>query len=135
MTSKNENVHIIFFDGNCGLCNGFVNILLKIDRKQKFKFASIQGKTGKEWLCSKIKSDLSTIILYSGKEYYYKSKAIFKIINRLGGIFLIFNILRVFPWSWLDNIYDLVSGNRYRIFGKRDACRVPTEREKERILP
>ena len=130
-----KSPHIIFFDGHCGLCNRFVNILIKIDRKHKFKFAPIQSKTGGEYLDDKIKLDLSTIIVLTNGEFYYKSRAVYKIINRIGGMFLIFNILKIFPWSWLDKIYDQVSKNRYRVFGRRDICRIPNEKEKERFLP
>jgi predicted DCC family thiol-disulfide oxidoreductase YuxK len=66
-----------------------------------------------------------SIIVYYNKQYFIKSEAIFAIIKSLGGLFLVFNIFKIFPTKYLDKIYDFIALNRYRLFGKRTSCYLP----------
>ena len=123
---------IIFFDGYCVLCNGFVDWLLKRDTKAIFKFASLQGETAKRLLGQDIQ--LHTIIYFHDNQRLEKSTAVFMILSDLGGLWKITKIFRLVPSFIRDSLYDLVAKVRYRVAGKRNSCRLPTPEEKQRIL-
>lgn len=121
---------IIFFDGDCVICNGFANwIMLKF--KPHFLYLStLQSPTAKNHLES---SDLGldSVIYLTDGTAYKKSRAILKILNDLGGFYKYMSILlQIIPAFISDFVYDLVAKNRYRVFGKTDRCRLPTESEK-----
>ena len=123
---------IVFFDGYCVLCNGFVDWLLKIDQKSLLQFASLQGETAKRLLGSEVKVD--TIIYYHEGKKLEKSDAVLAILSDLQGIWPIIRVFKVIPSFIRDGIYDLVAKIRYRVAGKRQSCRLPTPEEKQRIL-
>ena len=128
--------NIIFFDGYCILCNGFVDFLMEIDVKEKLKFASLQGETAKRQLAPSHLHEIDTVIfLNSNHEVLTKSKAIIDILKTLGGLWKFANIFSFLPSFLLDKIYDLIAHNRYGWFGKRNSCRMPSTSEAERILP
>ena len=128
--------NIVFFDGFCVLCNGFVDFLLETDTKEKLKFASLQGKTAKKFLPPSSLYEVDTVIfLNSNHEVLTKSKAIIDILKTIGGLWKLFFIFSYLPSVILDKIYDFLARNRYSWFGKRSQCRLPTAEEKDRILP
>lgn len=133
-----ENVYqsIILFDGVCNLCNGFVQFLIKRDLKSKFKFATLQSESGQRLLgkCNLTKDKTETVILIDGGEKYIKSEAVFRIIRILGGWIKLVLIFSLLPRAFTDFIYDQVAKNRYRIFGKRNECMVPTPALRNRFL-
>lgn len=122
---------IVFFDGYCNLCNGAVNFLLKEDLSKKIKFAALSGKTAQKLLST---NDNSTIIFLVNGVELKKSAAVFALIDYLGSKWKLLKLLKVFPKDLLDNIYDVISRNRYKWFGQKDYCRMPTAIEKERFL-
>jgi len=127
--------NIVFFDGYCILCNGFVDFLLEADRKKNLRFASLQGKTAKKLLPPSYLSEVDTVIFINGNNTILtKSRAIIDIIKTLGGLWKLISVLSVLPAFLLDKIYDILAGNRYSWFGKREYCRLPAADEKERIL-
>ena len=127
---------IILFDGVCNFCNYWVNFIIDHDKQNIFKFAALQSEKGKE-LLDKFelpKDDFDSFILISQNKVYKKTSAAFEIAKQLNGwpkILIPFGIL---PHSLTDLIYDLVAKNRYKFFGKKDACRIPTKEEKSKFL-
>ncbi len=129
------NNEIVFFDGVCGLCNSFVDFLLRIDKKKKLLFAPLQGKTAAEFQISAGSQDLKTVLFYSQGKLYSKSDAVIEIFKRLGGIWSISVAGRLIPQKIRNYIYDYVARNRLRWFGQKTTCRMPSENEKGRLLP
>ena len=126
--------HIIFFDGECILCNGFVDLLLRVDRQNKFFFASLQGSTAKNTLSASQLHEMKTIVYYkNSQESYTKSTAVIEILTNLGGPWKALNILRIIPRFISDMVYDLIAKYRNNIFGTRQ-CRMPTKEDKDKIL-
>ena len=131
----NQQPLIILFDGVCNLCNGFVNFLIDQDTSNRFKFASLQSEFGEKVLVNNNlqTDDYQSVIVLVGDELFTKSAAIFKVIERLPK-WRWLRFFKVFPSFILDAIYGFVAQNRYRIFGKRESCRLPTPELRERFL-
>jgi len=130
-----SNKNIVFFDGLCGLCNSFVDFLLRIDRNNKLLFATLQGKTAKEYLPESQISDLDTLVYLKGDRQLIKSTAVLQILSDLGGFWKVVIIFKLLPRFIRDAVYEFVAKNRLKWFGKRPSCRMPTEGELSRILP
>ena len=114
---------VIFIDGYCNLCNGLLRKVLKADKRNIFRFSSIQGETYHELAKrEKVPRNMDTVVLYDEGRVFLKSKAVFEIASRLGGLYKILLVFRVLPKALNDNLYDLVARLRYRVFGKRDHC-------------
>ncbi len=126
---------IIFFDGVCHLCNGFVDFIIKIDRKRVFKFAPLQGTTATQYLSAQDRASFESVILLVEGKTYYRSRAILKIFSMLGGVFGLVSAFGIFPTSWLDYLYKKVAVNRYKWFGQREFCRLPKPEERDYLLP
>jgi predicted DCC family thiol-disulfide oxidoreductase YuxK len=127
---------IILFDGVCNFCNFWVNFIIKRDKKDIYRFAAIQSATGQRILNVIGMSDtiIQTLILVDGKNYYIKSTAALKVIKNLSGPIKTLYPFILLPKFLRDFFYNAVAGYRYKIFGKRDACRVPTTEEREKFL-
>ncbi|MDH5581934.1 MAG: DCC1-like thiol-disulfide oxidoreductase family protein [Bdellovibrionales bacterium] len=125
---------IVFFDGVCSLCNGFVDFLMSHNKNKKLKFASLQGNTAKSYIDQISLNELKTIIVYHKGKTFKKSEAIFLIVKNLGAPWNLFIIFRLIPRFICDAIYDFIARHRYEIFGKKDTCRIPTEDEKSYFL-
>ncbi len=127
---------IVYFDGVCNLCDGFVRFVLARDRRGRFRFASLQGETAGARLADRLKGDTAqTIILEDPERFRVRSDAALAILAGLGGLWPLAAGLRVFPRPLRDLVYNFIARHRYRWFGRRDACRVPTEEERARFLP
>lgn len=130
---------IVFFDGVCNLCHGAVNWLLERDRHKTLRFAPLQGTTFRvfsEQYPDLIPNDLSTIVFYSKGHVYTYSSAILAIGTVLGGIWRLVSLAgRIIPRFLRDIAYKILSRNRYRWFGKRDTCLIPTPELSARFLP
>lgn len=125
---------IVYFDGVCGLCNGFVDFVMARDHGRVHRFATLQGETAKEKL-GQDQGDLRTVVLVEGPVHYHKSDAALRIIAALGGAWSAARLLLLLPRGLRDWGYDFVAANRYRWFGRKDACRMPTAGERARFLP
>lgn len=126
---------VILFDGVCNLCNSAVQIVIKNDKNSYYKFASLQSEFAQNFLKENNLStqEFSTLILIQGGQYFKKSKAIFKIVKHLPN----YSWLRIFallPLFFTDFVYDLISNNRFRWFGKRASCWLPTSELQDRFL-
>jgi predicted DCC family thiol-disulfide oxidoreductase YuxK len=131
-TSKN----ILLFDGVCNLCNGLVLFIIKRDPAGKFKFASLQSETGQQWLMriGLVKNEFESFIFIQDDKYYLKSTAALKMLRHLGGVWKLLYVFILVPRPIRDFLYDLIARSRYRIFGKKDVCMIPTPELSERFL-
>lgn len=127
-------MNIIYFDGVCGLCNGFVDFIMKIDTEGKFKFSPLQSEFAKSRLLPKYTEDLKSVVVEIDGEILEKSDAVFKVMETLGGKWKLASTLKILPLFLRNAGYDLVAEWRYKIFGKKDTCRLPTPEEKERFI-
>lgn len=132
-----KNKKIILFDGICNLCNNSVLSVIKYDKKNTFIFASLQSETGKEILkhLNINNSKIDSIILYEpGLSYDIKSTAVLKIIKHFGGFWNILQIAIFLPEFFRNHIYDYIAKNRYKWFGKRQKCMLPSTELEARFL-
>ena len=129
-------VNVILFDGVCNLCNGFVQFLIKQDSKGSFKFASLQSQSAQDLLLTENMSAdrFDSVVYISGSEVWQKSAAVLRILNDVGGLWKMFYVLIIIPRIISDAVYDFVATNRYRMFGKRQECMVPTDELRSRFL-
>ena len=127
---------IVFFDGECVMCNQFVDILLKIDQIGTILIAPLQGQTAEKLLppLPNNRGEWSIFYIDNG-EISEQSDAFLNICLRLGGIWSILSLFKIIPRFIRDAIYRIIARNRYRLFGKRSTCRMPNEQEKSRFLP
>ena len=137
MLNLPENKKIILFDGVCNLCDNAVQYVIKHDKKDVFRFVPLQSDLGKEIL-NYLKVDtskLDSIILYEpGVAYFYKSDAALEIAKDLGSFLKWSIIFKIIPSSLRNPIYDYVAKNRYKWYGKKDACMIPTPELKAKFL-
>ncbi|RKS03212.1 thiol-disulfide oxidoreductase DCC family protein [Flavobacterium sp. 102] len=128
---------IILFDGVCNLCNSSVQYVIKRDPKDVFRFVPLQSELGLK-IIKHIGIDTTntdSIIMYEPtKAYYYKSEAALKIINEFGGVYSLLQILTIFPKFISNTVYDYVARNRYKWYGKQEACMIPTPELKAKFL-
>jgi predicted DCC family thiol-disulfide oxidoreductase YuxK len=135
-----EKQPILFFDGVCGLCNRAVDFVLQEDRDQKFLFAPLQGETFKALVKDHPEAsavDSAFVLCYTaqGEQLLMRSDAMFYILGQLPQFRWIARIGHFIPRPIRDAVYRLIASTRYRVWGKRDSCRLPTPEEKQRFLP
>lgn len=129
---------IILFDGVCNLCNTMVNFVIERDTKDAFRLVALQSETGTAILkkIGLFHKNIDSIVLYEpGVAYFYKANAALEIAKSLGGIYSVLGyILNIFPDFILNFGYDIIAKNRYKWFGKQDACTIPTAELKSKFL-
>ncbi|MDE2848273.1 MAG: DCC1-like thiol-disulfide oxidoreductase family protein [Gemmatimonadota bacterium] len=152
---------MLFFDGVCGLCNRFVDFMLRADSQDLLRYAPLQGETARRMLGMDGEAgdreagdprtgdpepgnpqtgDLPSggphsFVFLEKDRQYEQSNAVLHALIRLGGAWRLIAVLYVFPRPLRDLVYRIVARNRYRWFGRRDACRMPTPEERGRFLP
>jgi predicted DCC family thiol-disulfide oxidoreductase YuxK len=127
---------IIIFDGTCNLCNGLVKFILKVDKKQKFKFTSLQSERG-QFLLKRFNlpaDEHDSFVCIKDNRYYLKSSAVLLVLKELGGIWKWFYNFILIPNPFRDFLYNLVAKARHKIFGRQSECMVPTDDIKHRFL-
>lgn len=132
----NNTHYIILFDGVCNFCNFWVNFLLDRDKKDKFRFTPLQSEKG-EQLLKKFNlstEDFDTFVFIDGDKYYIRSTAVLLVAKNLPGLWKILYALIIIPRPIRDFFYSLVAKNRYKLFGKRETCRIPTPEERNKFL-
>lgn len=128
--------NFVLFDGVCNLCNGFVQFIIRHDKKKKFKFASLQSTFSQQYLQETNQSTTqftSFIYLRNGKELKQSTAALYVLKDLQSFISLLF-ILIIIPPFIRNYVYNIIAKNRYKWFGKREACMVPNENLKARFL-
>lgn len=137
MLNLPKNKKIILFDGVCNLCDNAVQYIIKNDKNDIFRFVPLQSDLGKEIL-SYLKVDTSkmdSIILYEpGLAYYYKSDAALEIVKDLNAFLKWLIVFKIIPSGLRNPIYDYVARNRYKWYGKKTACMIPTPESKSKFL-
>ena len=127
---------IIFFDGVCAMCNTFVNLALRIDRRKIFLFAPLQGSTARELLPPLSDDPREWSMIYLDERGIHDQlDASLEVYRRLGGPWFFLSLLRYIPHFIRDPLYRILARNRYRWFGRKEQCRIPTEAERQRFLP
>ncbi|WML39797.1 thiol-disulfide oxidoreductase DCC family protein [Neobacillus sp. OS1-2] len=126
---------IILFDGVCNLCDRSVQFIIKRDPQGKFKFAALQSEIGQELLKKHgFKSTISSFVLIEKEKVYVKSGAAIRVSKQLYGIWKMSTIFLVIPPFIRDKLYDVIAKNRYKWFGKKDSCLLPSPKWKNRFL-
>jgi predicted DCC family thiol-disulfide oxidoreductase YuxK len=127
---------IVLFDGVCNLCNGAVQFIIKRDKKKQFLFASLQGKSGNEFLKRFDLPDnvFNSFILIEGDKVYTRSTAALRVAKKLRGGWKLLYGLMIVPRFIRNVVYNVIAKNRYKWFGKKDECMVPAPELKERFL-
>lgn len=125
-----DTSNVVFFDGVCNLCNKSVNFLIRVDKKKKLKYSSLQSHYAKSNLDTTTDELMNSIVFLTNGKEYRRSKAVLKILITLGGFYKFTGLLfSIFPSFFLDVFYNLVAKNRYKAFGKKDTCRIPKKEE------
>ena len=137
MQNLPKNKKIILFDGVCNLCNAAVQFIIEKDKKDIFRFVALQSDLGKE-ITNHIgvnPEKIDSIILYEpGIAYHLKSDAALKIASELGGIYGFLSVLSFLPNKINDTIYDYIAKKRYKWYGKKEHCMIPTPELKAKFL-
>jgi predicted DCC family thiol-disulfide oxidoreductase YuxK len=128
---------IILFDGVCNLCEASIQFIIKHDKKDVFRFIAIQSELGQK-IIKHIGIDTAetdSIILYLPKiAYYYKAEAALKIAKQLDSFYSLLSYLTIFPNSILNKTYDYIAKNRYKWYGKKEQCMMPSPELKSKFL-
>ncbi len=137
MQKEGRERPVVYFDGVCNLCDRSVRFIIRNDKKQQFLFAPLQSNAGTLVLNNlgfNTKNEPNSVILeYKGK-YYFRSGAALNILNLLGGFWSMAYIFIIVPPFIRDIVYNIISKNRYKWYGKSEACMVPTPELKARFL-
>ncbi len=128
-------MNIILFDGVCNLCDNSVSLLIKYDKNNIFRFAAMQTKAGENIMQEyHILNDRKSIILIKQGTVFYKSDAVIEIAKQITGWPSILKYGFLFPKFLRDGMYDLIAKNRYFLFGKKDTCSTPSEKDIKRFI-
>ena len=127
---------IILFDGVCNLCNGFVTFVIRRDPANRFRFASLQSDIARELLKHQpgAGQGLDSVVLIENGRYYQQSTAALRILRRLGAGWPLLYSLILVPAFLRDKIYAWIAKNRYRWFGQRASCMLPSPELKAKFL-
>jgi len=120
---------IVFFDGVCGLCNASVDLLVRRDQGRVLRYAPLQGETARSYLTEEQIEDLDTFYLWEEGKLLERSDAWIRVGLLVGGIWKLAWLLAAVPRPIRNGLYNLVARYRYRMFGKREVCRLPTAEE------
>ncbi|MEI7669427.1 MAG: DUF393 domain-containing protein [Pseudomonadota bacterium] len=136
MNGENKNQSIVLFDGVCNLCNGFVQFIIKHEKKNKLMFASLQSEAAKKILVANNENpaQLNSVVLIIGNKVYKKSTAGLYILSALNGLYPMLFVFIIIPPSIRDFVYDIIAKYRYKWFGIRESCMIPTKELKEKFL-
>ena len=125
---------VLYFDGVCNLCNGFIGFIIRHDKKMVFHFASLQSPHGIAALAQFHGTPPDSVILFRNGRYYTRSAAVLQTFSLLGGGWKLLLVAWIIPGFLRDAIYDLISRNRYKWLGKRNECMVPAPELMSRFL-
>lgn len=128
--------NLLLFDGVCNFCNAGVNFVLRRDKKKRLFFASLQSETGQKVLkhFGLPRHDFDTFVLVEKGKIYERSTAALRVAKLLGGFWSVFWFFMLVPRPLRNAVYGLIARHRYKLFGRRDACMIPTPQTRERFL-
>jgi len=125
---------VLYFDGVCNLCNRVIQYVIRHDRKERFLFAPLRPEAGMEPAGGTEAQPDSVLLVWNGRRYR-KSAAVLQTCRLLGGWHLLLCTGWLVPRFIRDFLYDLIARSRYRIFGKRDSCMIPSPELSKRFIP
>ncbi|MGZ4053690.1 MAG: thiol-disulfide oxidoreductase DCC family protein [Bacteroidia bacterium] len=127
---------IILFDGVCNLCNSSINFVIRHDKKNHFLFAPLQSETAKRLLEKYAIDPLKTdsFILIENENAFIKSSAALRVTKHLNKLYPLLYSLLIIPPFIRNGVYDYIAKNRYKWFGKKDSCMIPTKELKEKFI-
>lgn len=133
---REQETAIVLFDGVCNFCNSSVNFLLRRDRDGVLRFAALQSEAGRKLLAEAglRHHDLDSMVLIDGAQVAVKSTAALQAARRLPGLWFMTGLLLLVPRRIRDWCYDAFAARRYRWFGKREVCMIPTAEMRSRFL-
>ena len=137
MLNLPPNKKIILFDGVCNLCDSAVQFVIKHDKKDVFRFVALQSELGQQILkhIGINPANIDSVILYEpGIAYYYKSAAALQIAKNLGGFLHFGTIFKIIPTGISNQLYDYIAKNRYKWYGKKEQCMIPTKELQAKFL-
>ena len=127
---------LLLFDGVCNLCHGAVQFFLKRDVKNQFVFASLQSELGREILAAAGMDDrnLKSLVLVEDGQMYLRSEAALRATRHLWGPWQLAASLQIIPRALRDRVYDFIAANRYRWFGQKESCPLPSPQTRAKFL-
>lgn len=131
-----ESGPVVLFDGVCNLCQNSVRFVIRRDRRERFRFGSLQSEAGRALLARHGIEDtgLTSIVLLEDGRFYRKSTAALKIARRLDGMWPVLYVFIVVPAVIRDAVYDFIGRRRYRWFGRSETCWIKTDAMRERFI-
>jgi hypothetical protein len=136
MDENKSDKAIVLFDGVCNFCNASVNFVIKHDSKNHFLFTPLQSEKGKQLLRNYQldENEMKSFVLIENNIAYSKSTAALRVTKHLNRLFpLLYGFIIVPPFI-RNAVYDLIAKNRYKWFGKKDTCMIPTEEMKRKFI-
>lgn len=132
--SSSDRDVVLFFDGVCGLCNRTVDFVLRYDCRGVVRFAPLQGRTARERLSVNDLERLDSVVLQQNGISFRKSSAVVKLLQAMGGVWSVLGLLLwLIPRPLRDVCYGFIARNRYRVFGQKLSCRMPSPEERNRF--
>lgn len=127
---------IILFDGVCNFCNNKVNLVIRNDKKDFFRLAALQSETGKKIMADHgiVMPDPDTFIFIENKKIYNRSSAALHIAKHMDGFWKLFFAFIIVPSFLRDLVYRLIAKNRYKWWGVRESCMIPTPEVRKKFL-
>lgn len=125
---------ILFYDGDCALCNFWVQFCLDRDHKKVLHFAPLQGATAEQLLPTDLRLNNSSVVLWDNQRYLLRSKAIIAVLRKIGYAPDFVFLLRLVPTFLLDKLYDFIARYRYQWFGNNKTCPIPLDEQKHQLL-
>lgn len=133
---RQDDAAIVFFDGVCGLCNRFIDFLMRHDRHRHLHYAPLQGETAQQRLPAELRGSVDSVVFLKNEEMWTRSTAVVHILIEVGGVWgLLGRVIGLVPKFLRDPGYRLVAHWRYRLFGKKESCRMPQGDERDLLLP
>jgi predicted DCC family thiol-disulfide oxidoreductase YuxK len=127
--------NIVLFDGDCHFCDLSVQFIINHDPKERFYFAPLKSELGKELLSKyRLPAEIDSIVLIEKEKAYVKSTAALRICRHLRGAWKCLYVFKFVPIFVRDFAYDLIAKNRYKWFGEKDRCKLPSQRIRKRFL-
>jgi predicted DCC family thiol-disulfide oxidoreductase YuxK len=127
MGANNSLEKIVLFDGVCNLCNASVQFIIRHNKNGDLKFASLQSEFGRNQLNKfQLSAEVRTIVFITDGRALLRSNAALEVCKHLNGFYPYLKILKIVPAFFRDWIYNIIAKNRYRWFGKKDQCWIPT---------
>jgi predicted DCC family thiol-disulfide oxidoreductase YuxK len=136
MVKKHTDFAVLLFDGECNLCNHLVQFIIPRDPKAYYRFTALQSERGKQLLQHHHlpMGQTNTVILIEAGQLYTKSSAALRLTRKLYRFWPFLYVFRLVPAFIRDPIYDWIARNRYKWFGRREHCMIPTPDIKQRFL-